>query len=427
MDKLAGIDIFLVVINIVVWLGPFLVSVRRRTISLLHPASCFPLYLVFTVLVAMTEHWFGWSMRSPDKGLRIETRLYENLPNFFTEPLFIMFLVGIAYHIGIYKACGRVVASEADRTHLTQNLKFERSGRKKLTVITGGIAALCLVPFYVFGQVSGFFWTLGFLYAYSFLPIVLMNQWKSAGLLLWFLGLPAMFLLDSKGNFIYHLLPLIIFYQGGLLFSKRHLNIRKVALIVSMLAIVFFGTQQLTVMRGEYSEEVPLVYNVIVREYGFEVFAVLVHKISWMGQFSEGSWSVLEITEIIPRGLLPWAKERAGVRVAELFLPSDYYELEGAGFNRFFMFAFYHDFGWAGAIAGGFIIGYLFGALYRAALRVSFRKKVLCPLLIYLPIPVYSQYFSEGNFAFAIIFSVISSLVIMTVSILARQKTNRFS
>lgn len=360
-------------------------------------------------------------MRSLDKGLRIETRLYENSPYFFIEPLLINILVGLAYHIGLYKALGRIVASEADRIHLTQNLKFVRSGRLKLTIITGVISILCLLPYFYFGQGSGYFWTLGFLYTYSFLPIVLMNQWKPAGLFLWFLGLPAMFLLSSKGNFIYHLLPLIIFYQGSLLFSGSRLNIRKTILFALILAIVVFGTKQLTITRGEYSEKLPLLYNILVREYGFEVFAILVHKVSWMGQFSEGSWSVLEIMEMIPSGLLPWTKERAGVKVAELFLPNDSYELGGAGFNRFFSFALYHDFGWGGAVAGGLMVGFLFGALYRSALRVSFRKKVLWPLLVYLPIPVYSQYISTGSFAFAVIFSAISSLVILVVSILARQ------
>ena len=272
------------------------------------------------------------------------------------------------------------------------------------------------------GQDRGYFWTLGPLFAFSLLPVLVMSQWRMAGYLIWLLGLPAMFLLDSKGNFIYYVLPIVLFYQGSLFYKKKKFKPISLLFFIIFLTIVALGTKYLTIRRGEYHDDLPVIFNIVLREYGFEVFAVLVQKISWFGQFYRESWLGLEFTELIPSGLLPWTKIRAGVQVANIFLPSDYASMMEAGFNRFFIFAAYHDFGWLGAIFYSLFIGWLFGRLYRFALKLVYQKEVLWPLVAWLPIPLFAQYTSIGNIAFFIIFSGFGFLVVYLFKTLARFK-----
>lgn len=428
MPTTTAIEVALVFLNVICWLGPLFVAAKRRSVSLLHPSAAFPLYTVFTLLVAMTEHWFGWSGRWDQPGIRLKTLAYQHLPWFFVEPLAIMSLVGVAFHLGTWMGTGRVVAGRADRIHLREGFTDESWDRIRLLLVAVIGAGLCVLPYLLFGQGSGFFWTVGFMYAFSFIPVILMTRWKAAGLFLWFAEMPALTLLDSKANFIYHALPLAFYFQQTLLYVRGRIRVGALLLLAAMLAIVSVATKELTARRGEYVEGVPVMYNVLVREYGFEVFAILVHEVRWTGELAErGSWLALEAAELIPSALSPSVKQRAGVVVAKNFMPEDYEyllsgsaEAGGAGFYRYFAFGFYHDFGWIGAMVGGALCGGLFGAIYKRALRRAARARSPGPLLVYLPIPVFCQYYATGNFAFAVIFTAIASFVVAGLLLSAR-------
>jgi hypothetical protein len=419
-----SIEVLLYGLNLVVWLGPLFLSAWRRTVSLIHPSAYFPIYLIFTVSVAMTEHWFNWSNRSLTPGIRHETRIYQDLPGFYSIPLLILILVGIAYHAGVHKGCGRAVAGKIDRIHLMERFRSVRGTRNSLSFVAIILSVICIVPFALLGQESGFFWTLGLLYAFALIPILMMSQWKLLGYLMWFLGLPAMFLLDSKGNFIYYVLPLVLFYQGTLFYKGKKFQPFKILILIGILTIVSLGTKYLTIRRGEYLEDLPLIYNIAVREYGFEIFAILVKKISWVGQFFKESWIFLELTEIIPSAILPFEKVRAGVKVAYVFLPYDYNPRWNVGFNRFFVFAAYHDFGLFGAIIFSFFFGWLLGRIYRSALKQTYNKKVLWPLVAWLPVPLYAQYTSIGNIPFFLIFSGFGVLIVYLFSVFSRLRVS---
>jgi hypothetical protein len=433
MPTTTAIEVALVFLNVICWLGPLFVAATRRSVSLLHPSAAFPLYTVFTLLVAMTEHWFGWSGRWDHPGIRLKTLEYQDLPWFFIEPLVIMCLVGVAFHLGVLMATGRVVAGRTDTVHLDEGFTDESWDRIRLLVIACIGSILCVIPWLLFGQGSGFFWTVGFMYAYSFIPVVVMTRWRAAGVILWFAGMPALMLLDSKANFIYHAFPLAFYFQQKLLYVRGRIRAGALLVLAIMLAIVSVATKELTVRRNEYVEGVPVIYNVLVREYGFEVFAILVHEVRWTGELAgRGSWLALEAAELIPSALSGSVKKRAGVVVAESFMPEDYEYLQGgsedsggAGFYRYFAFAFYHDFGWIGAIVGGALCGGLFGAIYDRALRRAHRTRNPGPLLVYLPIPVYCQYYATGNFAFAVIFTAISSVVVGGLALSARSWSER--
>jgi hypothetical protein len=393
-----------------VWVGPLALSFWRAKAVLAHPTGYFPAFLYFTVLVAMSEHWFGWSGRSMYPGIRMETQYYEHLPWFYVQPLVILLPVGIAYHYGVRRGAGTVLPTPADRFHLESGLPAIRTSRARLAFVGTVFSVLCLVPFVLFGQGSGFFWTLGFLYSFSFVPILLTPGWR---MFVWLGGIPAMLLLDSKGNFIYHLLPLVLFFQERLWWNVRgRVSARRLALIAGILVIVGAGTTFLTERKGEAIEGASVLYSIVVREYGFEVFAILVDKVESLGRVGEQSWFALELTEMVPAVILPWEKTRAGVEVAEQLLPMDFASMKEAGFYRFFAFAAYHDFGWLGAVAFGGGVGWFFGRVWRKAREKAHRLGVLWPVIAVLPLAVYSQFLAGGGLAFFVIFATITTVMV---------------
>src|SRR5262245_33081483 len=97
-----NIEVLLSVVCAFVWCVPWIVSMIRGNLSLLHPSFAVPTFLVFTVFNAMTEKWFGWSDRYDLPGLRYQTSLNYGDPNFFIKPLMVIILMGIAYHLGLF-------------------------------------------------------------------------------------------------------------------------------------------------------------------------------------------------------------------------------------------------------------------------------------------------------------------------------------
>jgi hypothetical protein len=423
MNKIMTFEVILVALNCIVWLGPLCIALTRRTISLIHPSSIFPLFVTVSILVSMTEHWFGWSGRAFIHGLRITTRTYYLQHDFFLIPLFIVLLAGLVYHYGVYRGCGRVVSKNIDRIHLTGHLK---SVPPKYTIQLFFIGVIfflmCTVPFVLFGQGRGFFWAAALVYAFVFIPVLLYNQRNGMGLLFLFLGFLIVGIRVSKGDYIYYLLPLILFNQESLflkLFKKEFfmnkIKIIKSLLLATAIIVVIFGTFKMAELRGESLEGISLPQRIISREYGFEVFSILVDKNDPMGNISNGSWLLLEFIEAIP-SVLGIEKVQIGHEVARVFLPKDYAVLPEAGFHRFFLFSFYHDFGWIGAILGSCLLGFVFGRLYKLALNKTYKKKVLWPLIIYLPIPVYSELIVNGAIAYVLIHIVFGSLIVWMIA-----------
>ena len=423
MINIIILEIFLVLLVCIVWLGPLFLSIKRKTISLIHPSSMFPLFVTINILIVMMEHWIGWSGRGLFSGIRLTTQRQHNVDNFFIIPLVIVCVSGIAYFLGIFVGCKRVVPSLNDRIHITRNFKtVPKQFSTQLIWLCVIFSILSLIPFAIFGGGRGYFWAVALVYVFNFIPVLICNQKMSVGLIYLVLGLIVVGLRHSKGDFIYYILPLVIFNQGSLLIKKHRINIYRGLIIGIVSVAVVFGTIRIHKIRGEWFEGASLAKKIIVREYGFEVFSILVNESRSLGNLFNGSfsksWVLEEEKEALP-SFLGVRKIRPGNEVAKQFLPLDYAKLPDAGFSKFFLFPFYYDFGWIGAFVGSFFLGFVFSFLYNFALKKTIQYNILLPLIIYLPVPVFAEMIAGGSFAYAQVHIIMNSLMIFAIGILS--------
>jgi hypothetical protein len=152
--------------------------------------------------------------------------------------------------------------------------------------------------------------------------------------------------------------------------------------------------------RGADLRERGLVAHVLLREYGFEVFALLVDRDERDRVARDGSWLWGEVKEALPGGL-GLGKRRLGTLVARQYLPEDFEIIPEAGFNRFFLFPFFHDLGYLGVPLGGLLMGLGLAWPYERLRRLAVERRELWPLILYLPLPVYGELLVNGGFSYA--------------------------
>ena len=151
------------------------------------------------------------------------------------------------------------------------------------------------------------------------------------------------------------------------------------------------------------------------REYGFEVFSILVGERNLLESADSGVWLAGEILEALPSAL-GVEKLRMGHEVARVFMPQDYRAMPEAGFHRFFLFSFYKDLGIAGALCGSLLLGLLSASAYRLAHRKARAKRALWPLMVYLPVAVFAELSVNGVIAYAIIHIALASGVVWAIA-----------
>ncbi len=395
------LELLLTALVILVWLGPVAAGIKHRVFVIIHPSTALPAFNVIVVLVAMSEHWLGWSNRGPAPGIRLETASLQDTPNFFVIPLLFFVFMGFAYHIGVRLTLGRVVPIDADAHHLKTELPLaENVNGTKLFWTAVLLTAVCIVPFLVLGQDSGFFWTTTLVMGLNIIPLAVSLYSLRAGIVTAVLLVPLILLYPSKQNFFYYLLPHVLIRQGNLLGRNRRITAGGVIMVVAALATLYWGTWTLIQMRDEVHADESIAEYVLVREYGFEVFSILVNRVEPFHEPGLPIWLASEALEFVPQALVPFPKPRSGVIIALTMLPLDAAYLPDASFYKGFGFTAYFDYGLPGALLWSFAFGALFGWTYRRAQAASIRRRAIWPLLVYLPLPLLSQFWAEGGIAF---------------------------
>ena len=94
-----------VILNILVWLGPFFLSLRKGKIHTLHPQFMMPIFMIYFILNSYFQDQTNWM----DEGSRaIIVGIVKLLPglnaiNFsFDKSLLICALSGIFFHLGSF-------------------------------------------------------------------------------------------------------------------------------------------------------------------------------------------------------------------------------------------------------------------------------------------------------------------------------------
>jgi hypothetical protein len=401
----------------IVWLGPALSSALRRQASLLHPSFMVPAYLMFSVSVALSEHWFHWSGRGSAPGLRAETQALQEVGTLYILPLAIVLALGFVFHFAVWLGCGRVRPRAVDRIHLTLPRRLQAAGSGAMLAGTclAGILCCCL-PYLVFGQGRGFFWTVAVYNCIPFLVFLVTLYARRYGALLVLAGLATMLLYPSKQNFVYYLFPYILFWQGTLISGTLRVKLRAVLATVVCASALYYGTNYLIDLRHERDPTRSLVEYALVREYGFESFAVLTNAVPLSGAPDSRVALARNLFDLVPSAILPFELQKTrGEGVFGKVMVRDVKINPNAGFYRFLCFDAYYDYGILGALAYCFLFGYLLATFYRYALRSAQRHGTAWPLVCYLPWPMYAQFWVNGCIAFGISFSCSASAAIYLI------------
>lgn len=399
-----------------IWLGPTLYTLLKRRMALLHPSFMVPAYMMFSISIALSEHWFGWSRRGISPGIRRETQVLQWVETLYTEPLAIMLVLGLVFHFGVWVACGRLLPDREDRIHLRlPQMRLSTRSRALLMTFCAVCTVCCCIPFLLFGQGSGFFWTVSLYTCIPLFPFLLSLYWPRAGKMLFFVGLAEMLILPSKENFFYYFFPYILFWQGTLFSGNFKAKLWRFLGVCCCAVGLYYGTYYLIDLRNERQERKSFLEYILVREYGFETFAVLTHAVPLSGSPNGGTSVVENFAELIPAALLPFDKPK-GSRILASIMVRDYRASPNTGFYKFFCFDAYYDNGIVEAACYCFIFAFLLGKIYKIAIQRTMRLKTCWPLVCYLPWVMYAQFWVNGIIAFGILYSCGASALVYMIA-----------
>jgi len=406
---------------LVVWLGPAGIATFRRHVSLLHPSFLVPLYLMFSVSNALTEHWFHWSGRGFAPGIRAETRLLQGDEAFYLIPLAIVAGLGVIFHLGVAAGCGRTLATQRDCVHTYLARRLQRGGRRGAHIALGCTAGIliCVTPYLLLGQERGFFWCVAMYSIIPFFPFMAAVYARRYVVPIFLLGLGTMLVFPSKGNFFYYCAPYLVFWGGNLLKGRFRAISRRVLFIGCCAVLIYQGTCHLIDIRRERVGGQSFWQYVALREYGFESFAILANVTPLYGSPAGGRALMSEFFSLVPSAFLSFEKPRTNEIMFEI-MPEDAAALPNAGFYRFFCFDAYYDFGLIGATVYTFLFAFFLALAYRRMLRLTIIAQDPWPLICYMPWVMYAQFWINGVIPFAVSFSCFATTAVYLVARIER-------
>ncbi len=406
---------------VVVWLGPFLLSLKHRVFNFLHPQTLIPIWITYFVLNALVEKWTPWMVEQEPGIIRTTSHLLPEFPNLFILPLVVVLVSGVFFHLGIRVLSPSVYSKSSFNSREMINYKIvDDDMRVSFLLLAFILSSMAWVPNYLLpNEGLGTFWTYPLAMVNCFIPFMIYLINKPLGILSFGFMLVTGTVLQSKAALIYPMLPIIFYY------FYFHFKIKNFFSLLIPVFIILFLWLLLSI--GGFGFALAKLFH---RDYAFEVFALLIHyspnqlfgnlefAISGVLNSSSVSWIWAEIIEGIPSILNPFKGESINPAklVTSEFLPIDYAVLPSAYFNRFILFAGYHDFGIIGACIQGFSFGLLYSWFYRRFIRRVKKEKLLWPLFVYLPVPCLSTYFiAAGGITYGFINALIPAFLIFSL------------
>ena len=330
--------------------------------------------------------------------IRTTSFLLPTHPTLFILPLIIILVSGFFFHFGSRILSPSIYSDSSFNFRSTSEYEIIDYDHKTIFLFFAiTLSSLAWVPNYLLpNEGLGTFWTYPLAMVNCFLPFMIYSINKPLGFLSFFFLILTVIVLQSKAALVYPFLPIIFYY-----FFFKHKIKNLFSLSIPLFIIAF-----LWILLGIGGFDFVLA-KLFHRDYAFEVFALLIHYSpnNLFGNFEYGisgilssssySWTWAEISEGIPSVLNPFKGDSVNPAklVTSSFLPIDYAVLPNAYFNRFLLFAGYHDFGILGSFMQAFIYGLLYSWFYRRCIRRVKSEKLLWPLFVYLPVPCLSTYF----------------------------------
>lgn len=421
--NIAPTEFILSVLITLVWLGPFLISLKRKIFNFLHPQTLIPIWIVYFIWNAMIEKWSPWMVETDPGIIRTTSTLLPQFPEFFVLPLIIVLISGLFFHFGIRILSPSVYSDSSYNARSMIEYKIIDDDMKFIFLFFSFLlcAVAWLPNFLLPNEGLGTFWTYPVAMINCFLPFMVFLINKPLGVICFAFTLITGTVLESKAALVYPMLPIIFYY------FYFHFHIKSVFSLFIPIMFITFLWVLLSIGGFDF-----FLAKLLHRDYAFEVFAALVHfsnnsvfgnleyGISGVLNSSSISWLWAEIVEGIPSILNPYKGESINPAklVTESFLPTDYENttLRNAYFNRFFLFAGYHDFGFIGAFLQSFSFGLLYSWFYRRFLRRVTKEKLLWPMFVYLPVPCLSTYFvSAGGITYGFINALIPAFLLISL------------
>jgi len=416
-----GFEILLLILNIVVWLGPIISSIRKGIFHPLHPQFMTPIFMIYFIINALLQKWLVWML-----GTRIGMlkTTHENLlsnPDYLILPLIFVALAAPFYHYGVKITTKIMVKSGEDRSLLLKEIPVINPSNKLPFCILGFITcAICWIPNYLLpNEGYGTFWTFPLALTSSFLPFMLYKISKPVGLLSFGSSIVAGFILKSKASFLFPLLP-IFFYYTSTMKINSFFSFFKPKILITI--ITFFSLSISLLSFGGFGIDY---IKLLHRDYSFEVFAAIVDKAPITGVVDGPvtSWTLAEIKEGIPSFLWPGKKYSTNPAklVSAEFLPHDYAVQPFTYFNRFLLFSGYYDLGLIGALLSAFGFGAFYGFLWRKTKNKILKTGYLWPLFIYITVPAIAVYFiTSGGISYGIINASVPSAMMLLLLLFSK-------
>jgi hypothetical protein len=422
----------LVVIVVLLWLWPFLKSLRTGKVHVLHPQCLTPIWISYFVLNTMIQVWLSWMGGTEYGILRTTDAEMAHNRTYLIIPLVFVGLCAPFYHFGVRIFNPSIAKSGNDLLCIKQSVRVVRKSRTIMFSTLGLLAsATCWLPnYFIPNEGFGTFWTYPLAMVNVILPLMLFNIHKVLGVVSLALSFVGAAILHSKASFVYPLLPFIMYYVF------LYFRIRSFKAWMAM--FVGFGIIVLSFSIGGFGNDAR---RLLHRDYAFESFAALVNKSEnrYFGNaeyiFSGTtngpitSWTFSEFEKGVPSILHPGKRNsiNPSKAVTSMYLPEDYKALPNAYFNRFLVFSGYYDLGLIGAFLNALFVGMFYSFIWKVVKKKVMKTNLLWPIFLYMPIPAIGTYFiAVGGVTYGLINAFVPIAIVYILIFISKLKLSPY-
>tara|TARA_A100000164_G_scaffold322306_1_gene305455 strand:- start:476 stop:1768 length:1293 start_codon:yes stop_codon:yes gene_type:complete len=414
-------------LNLLAWGSPLLISIIRGKFNCLHPVFFFPLLVIVSLSVSYTEQIYGWSNKFEFNGLRYLTSI--NSIDYFHEPMKLLLYSGIFYMLGIF------LSSNIFKNNIQKNenlYNVSNDSNKLLFLISLFFIFLLISPIILLGaQKQGFYFTTLLFTSALYLPALVFIQSKYYGVCLYMI-IFAVFLILIVNNYhfvtsklyffvLFFTIIFLILINTKSIFS--YIKLRYILISIVSLFLLLYIVNVTSFQKGE-TGDVTAIYRIFYREYGFDMFAILVNEMPKI-YVDDINWFKVELIEMIPGALaniLNIEKSNAGIVVVQYFMQEEYGPdriiQNVPSTYRYFLWPFYFEFSIYGVIFASFIFGFIGYLIYNWISILSNKLNDKKILIIMFPLIVNLHFILNGAYALGIlnmIFGFFILIIIITI------------